>query len=309
MKKNIHQWLSLLVLAEWGWVMIYLKASGRLVSFLHPGFHNLVLVTGMLLLLCALVLFVVPEEDCKQDPGHDCCDHDHPHDLTPRGLLVFLVLLLPFGLSAWLSPNGYGEVKVRNSLLVENGASLPSRNIRIPQPEPATGLPPLPVKGVPIDTEGVPQPPAGDMLSQPSPSTPSIPMTEGQALEPDKNGNIPTSVIELVCAAYDPPGLKAYKGRKVVLSGQFMTLPPGEKSAASRFNLLRMLMVCCAADARPVSVIVDTGKLAEFKKPAEMAWLEVVGRVNFEKRGEINLVVITADSVRPAPAPDDAFLY
>ena len=40
-----------------------------------------------------------------------------------------------------------------------------------------------------------------------------------------------------------------------------------------------------------------------------MEWLEVVGRVTFEKRYDVMVAVVTAESVRHVEAPEDAFLY
>ncbi len=355
MKIKTRELLSALVLIEWGGVMIYLKASGRLSSFLHPNFHMLVLVTGVLLLLAAGCMLLVPGEcDSVVHGGHeghphDDCGHDHNEALGVRAWLVFLVLLLPFGLAAWIAPNGYGAAKVRNSEQIQNVASIPSRSMARQVPDDGFSEP-LPVKGAPPVSEtqssadSMPSPPPSSSAGTPPEGKPAPQHTPNantalttvdilaihqnevaiqqnvannqtdmqpgadQTLQPDKNGNIPATVLDLFCAAYDTTGQKDYAGKPVVVIGQYMPLVTGE-TGDSRFNLTRLLMVCCAADARPVNVQVDIKNLHGFTKPKEMEWLEIVGKVVFEKHGDNMIAVVTADKATRTKAPEEAFLY
>ncbi|MDD5261518.1 MAG: DUF1980 domain-containing protein [Methylacidiphilales bacterium] len=332
MKIKTRELLSALVLIEWGGVMIYLKASGRLSSFLHPNFHMLVLVTGVLLLLAAGCMLLLPGEcDSVVHGGHEEHSHDdcgHEGVMNIRAWFVFLILLLPFGLAAWIAPNGYGAVKVRNSEQIQNVASIPSRSVARQVPDDGFSEP-LPKKGVPPASEE--QIPADSTTSMSNTGLTTVDILaihqnevaiqqnvannqtdmqpgEDQTLQPDKNGNIPATVLDLFCAAYDSTGQKDYIGKSIVLIGQYMPLLPGE-AGDSRFNLTRLLMVCCAADARPVNVQVDVKRLPDFTKPKEMEWLEVVGKVAFEKHGDNMIAVVTADKAARTKAPEETFLY
>ena len=46
-----------------------------------------------------------------------------------------------------------------------------------------------------------------------------------------------------------------FENKEVELIGQFMP-PRADNPKGDRFNLVRMFVICCAADARPVAITV-----------------------------------------------------
>jgi uncharacterized membrane protein YcgQ (UPF0703/DUF1980 family) len=82
--------------------------------------------------------------------------------------------------------------------------------------------------------------------------------------------------------------------------------------------LLRLVMVCCAADMMPAAV-----KIEPTKKPAHLhdtSWVKVVGRVHYRPRpkgvsedgidyGDMPEPVIVAESITKAPAPEEKYIY
>jgi uncharacterized membrane protein YcgQ (UPF0703/DUF1980 family) len=67
-----------------------------------------------------------------------------------------------------------------------------------------------------------------------------------------------------------------------------------------------MFVMCCAADARPVSVAVQSDRPADF--PA-MTWLKVTGRATFPFENGRRTALVVADSVTEVEAPAETFIY
>ena len=351
MRQKVHTFLSAFTLLEWGAIMLYFYFSKRLGAFLHPNFHTLVLVVGLLLVLTAVCLLFTPDE--AEDEHHreqnehaheGCCEHHshecgHEHSFSVKAATSFFILLVPFGFAAWISPNGFGATKIRNSDVVEDVNSLPGiadREKQLQKSANETSAQKAPVyAGVdrPDDAGGTTQYAAPEIkFDGPSRSLPDFPMPtknsanaagstpagpaaqadtqqdQSEALKPDKDGNIQATVIDLLYAAEDPSIRQDITGKSLKLLGQYMPDKTG-KPGNSRFKLMRVFMVCCAADARPISVLVDTKAVKGFKSPKEMQWLNVVGNVTFQQEGERLTPVFNAKSVTPSKEPDDVFLY
>src|SRR4029077_1615595 len=99
-------------------ILIYFYYSGRIAAFLHPLFRPLVLATGILLVVTAVCVAIFQEDDCSHMSHHhdhedDLAEHEqdqhsHSHgNLSFRGSLAFLILLLPLALAAKISPDSY----------------------------------------------------------------------------------------------------------------------------------------------------------------------------------------------------------
>jgi uncharacterized membrane protein YcgQ (UPF0703/DUF1980 family) len=151
----------------------------------------------------------------------------------------------------------------------------------------------------------------------PSPNQPWV----NEALKPNAAGYIKAEIVDLLYAAQEPFTRKDFEGKNVELIGQLVPdkSKAGSKSAvpAGSFKLLRLVMVCCAADAMPVAVKVQT-KLPPMTM-RDMQWLKVTGRVHYQPRskadsdgvdyGDQPEPVIVADSIRKISAPQEKYLY
>jgi uncharacterized repeat protein (TIGR03943 family) len=86
--------------------------------------------------------------------------------------------------------------------------------------------------------------------------------------------------------------------RHVTLSGFLIAAPDGG------WYLARMVITCCAADARPIKVGLTGSLPGDLKADA---WLEVTGsytaRTAKDSVNEENIPYLTVDSSRPVPAP------
>jgi uncharacterized repeat protein (TIGR03943 family) len=269
--KTASKYLAPLALAEWGGIMLYFYIGGRIASFLHPMFRPMVLVTGLLLLgAAAIVVFA------RRDVAGCACE-EHSHGRS--GFFAFLILMVPFALAAKISPDGYGTNFVAQKMV--QPAALIEPDV------PPDVEPPLPTEdGAPAPTDD--RQPAGN-----------------DYLRPDKNGNIHAEVTDLAFAAQEETMRRDFDGKRVEIIGQFV--PEPEKPDSGRFQLVRFVMVCCAADVQPAFVLVEKGEnAARFR---EMSWVKVVGTVAFPSMGGQPMAVITATSITQTPEPADKYLY
>jgi uncharacterized repeat protein (TIGR03943 family) len=352
--KAFSRILGPLTLLEWGGILTYFYCSGRIAAFLHPLFRPLVLLTGILLLLTAVCVAIFREEDCSHvSDEYDSAEHEgdqddhtaHSHaELRFGRFLAFLILLLPLALAAKISPDNYGATLIKNRGLVEDIRGLPgikgssaqsiqpspamaSKN---PEISPGSTVSPEPSASAIASTrksEGM-----SDSVALPSNEPPqrdtevigdAVVTYQNDFLTPSKEGNIKAQVTDLLYAAQEPSTRKDFEGKRVELIGQFVGEKTRRGKAAasadpSMFHLMRLVMVCCAADMMPAAVKIETAR-----KPVqlrEMSWLKVTGVVHFRPRakkvdadgtdyGDYPEPVIIADKIANTPAPREKYIY
>ena len=107
-------------------------------------------------------------------------------------------------------------------------------------------------------------------------------------------------VGDLLIAAQTAESRKEWTHRRVELTGQLY--PTGE----NRFELTRMLILCCAADAQPLAVRVE---FQEKPHLADLAWAKVVGTVDFTKKDATDIPFVTAETITPIPQPAEPYVY
>ena len=145
---------------------------------------------------------------------------------------------------------------------------------------------------------------------------------ENDFLKPNKAGNIKVEITDLLYAAQEPSSRKDFEGKRVELIGQLVR--PKERGAGTKvidpntFRVMRLVMVCCAADALPAAL-----KIQSVQKPDdvhEMSWLKVTGVVHFRPRpksvgddgidyGDYPEPVIVAEKIVNTPAPREKYIY
>ena len=109
----------------------------------------------------------------------------------------------------------------------------------------------------------------------------SFPATDGKTL----------SLLELIKNA------EQFNGKLVATEGMVYR---GGHSDRNRFRLFRFVIVCCAADALPLVILVNS-KIAE--KYNNDDWVRVEGVFSFKTVNGRQVSSIAADSVQPIPAP------
>ncbi len=347
--KILTRTLPPLTLFVWGAILTYFYFSGRIASFLHPMFRPWVLVTGVLLVITALCVALFPEGSCG---------HDHEHEkgqlngqLTAGNVMAFLLLLLPLALAAKISPDSYGADLIRRRGLVEDIRGLPGVNSRVSRvPSPANPTPPASLSAQAAVLHQSIARAAATRRKQPQQSIsksleiaaqehgdePALPTQDGggdappppgdgayqnEFLRPNSAGNIKVQVTDLLYAAQESFTRKDFEGKRVEIIGQY--LAPKKKGAKEKiepdsFMLLRLVMVCCAADMMPAAVKIEAPKKPAH--PRDTSWVKVVGRVHYRPRpkgvsedgidyGNMPEPVIVAESITKAPTPEEKYIY
>jgi len=264
-------------LAVWGAVSLSFVASGRVSSYLHPAFHPWTVASGLILVFLAasVIFFPAEEEDC---PDENCGASHGPRSMA--GLLgVCSILIVPLLAATAISPSQFGAVAVMNRGLAESIEDLPGASAPLTEP----ALPTL--DGSPGEETAV-----GDIA---------------EYMAKNDSGQIIASTIDLLYAAQEPGMRRDFENREVELVGQFF---PAKKNNPSgdRFSLVRMFVLCCAADARPVAITVRTSSAESFP---DMSWIKVIGKATFPMEGGRHVPVIEAATVSSTDAPQESFVY
>ena len=123
----------------------------------------------------------------------------------------------------------------------------------------------------------------------------------GIVLDQKADDNISVEITDLLRAKTIEPLRNFIAGKNVAVVGQFVA-----GSTEENFRLTRMFIWCCAADARPINVIVEVS--APVYVP-ELQWVRVIGKPEYSIAGGHAHLLVKADSVVPIKAPKDAMLY
>ncbi len=291
MKTAFSRWLPCVTLFLWSFILLFFYFSGRIQAFLHPLFRPLALVAGLVMLILAgCFLFVPATAECCSD---DSCGHTLGRGTVGR-ILTFLILLLPICAAAALTPGGYGASAMLNRGIISDAAAL-------------GGAAKKPVIAVanPANTSSVSEPPLPTRDgSTPAPQTQQTD-TPSDYLKKNKDGNLTVQVIDLLYAAQDESLRGDFENKGVEFIGQYMPDTVNNING-KRCNVVRMLMVCCAADARPVAAVVEFDSK---NKIPEMSWVKVIGKATFPIEGGRPLAVVKAQSVTVTDPPEETMMY
>lgn len=277
--------LTLVTLLLWGGTLLYFRISDRVASYLHPQFHPYVLAAGAGLLVLAVLWWWASGEADAQ--CHDCGCH-HGHDDEPRSslsagaALAFLVLLLPLSAAAFISPGQFGEAAVMNRGIVTDISQLPSAEL----------------PGGSWDDA-----PAWDENIDDVDATWDDRQEEGvEYFTRGPDGAIQVETLDLLFAAQEPGLREEFANQRVSIIGQYV---PPQGGAEAGFDLVRMFVVCCAADARPLGIRV-TGEPVAVPR---MGWVRITGIARFQDNGGLLEPSLELEKIEEVEAPRESFLY
>ena len=276
--------LTLVTLLLWGSTFLYFYLSGRIASYLHPQFHAYVVIAGAgLLVLGALWWWASRETDTGCG---DCgCHHEGEEPrrrLSAGAVFAFGVLLLPITAAAFISPSQFGEAAVMNRGMVTDVSQLPSAEL------PGGSWQNAPAWDDTVD--------AADA---------SWPEDQEEGVEyftrtPD--GAIQVETLDLLFAAQEPALREEFENQRVSIIGQY--IPPRDGPEGG-FDLVRMFVVCCAADARPLGS-TGVGKSGEVPR---MGGVRITGVARFEDTGGTIEPRLELEKIEEVEAPRESFLY
>jgi uncharacterized repeat protein (TIGR03943 family) len=266
-------------LLVWGSVLCYFYFSGRMESYLHPTFYAFVLGSGIVLIVLGLLAFFFSDSEFCVCDDPDCPDPIAGASL-PRALSVWSILVVPLLWAATASPSQFGATAILNRGLVDSLDQLPgaraSRDATFPTPHP----------------------------DAPWANDPS--MDFGSYLNRTEEGLIKTETIDLLFAAQEPPLRPDFENQDIEIIGQF--LPERNLTAGQddRFQLVRIFIMCCAADGRPIGVPIRGNIPPDLP---EMTWLKIKGKATFPVQGGKVIPLVEAYSVDEIDPPRQTFIY
>lgn len=276
--------------------------------------------------------------DHSHDKAHDHAQHDHAHGILEEGswigrLVAITILAVPLTLAAVRTPDQFSAHAILNKNFYNptygtgaradqfslankmEAAKAAAPKVAAPKADAgtATKTDKTPPPGVAaataamadgtkkVNEKDIPAP------AQESKSYGTFTLEDLKAQVPQsKEGNFILEVPELYYTGGDVEVQKVLTGQMVETIAQVLPEKVNNEDG-HRLRIFRMLVQCCAADARPYSVPVDFGKKApDFK---EMAWIKVVGKMGYKKEGDQTVPIIEATKVEETTAPDNAMIY
>jgi uncharacterized repeat protein (TIGR03943 family) len=310
MRTKASNFVNGITLVGLGAILLAFFFTGRLDQYLHPTFRPWTLVAGIMFCIGGVIYALA-----KTTNG--CCIEGecvHQNAKSPlRSLLAFGVLFVPLAAGAAFSKDSFERNAVLNRGFVQDITKLPG-GPSVSKMAPAPPSVPPEALGNDIDesasaSQPLPQdnPTVSNPASQPAnPADPNVPnattdQSIAQYLPKSADGNVSLDVTDLLYGETEESLRKMFVGKTVEVTGQYL---PG--SDAKQFKLVRMFIVCCAADARPLAVPVEvSGPM----NATDMGWVKVTGIPTYSQTGERAHVVLKAAKVEPTDPPEDAMLY
>ncbi|MDD5199557.1 MAG: TIGR03943 family protein [Terrimicrobiaceae bacterium] len=272
MTSILHRFLSSGILAVWGTVLCTFYFTGRISAYLHPTFQPFALAAGCALVVLAFLVLIAPDLEASHCPS--------PERPPVRGVLMALVLVGPLLVAFSNSQDSFGASAVSNRTYVQDIAQLPAA-----QP-PATVEPALPDDGSSAE--------AGDNKAADPYSFPK-----------NKKGDIQAQVVDFLYAAQLPEMRTELENKQIEVIGQLMPAKTNNPQG-SRYDVIRMFMTCCAADAQPVALPVEPRDKPGLR---EMTWVKVSGKATFPVIGGQRMPLIENGVIEKTDPPEDTYLY
>ncbi len=296
--KTLSRGLSALALLAWGGLMLYFFYSGRLNAYVIPFYRPLVATSGFVMLgIAATVVYSLRYGARWQMAGGLIAD-DAADELASPGrvrtmqFLAFGMLVVPIWAATGVTNDGFSATAVRNRIIVSDASGLPGA-VR-------------PSAALAASAAAAPayEPPLPGATPVPADAGSNSAVDASQYMKTTPDGHVIAEVTDLLFSAEDDTMRPAFDGRTVEVIGQYL---PVKDSANGRFQMVRMFMVCCAADARPVAVVAE--KAPGDPKVAEMGWARVTGKITFPVEDGRRVPIIKTEKLTPCDPPAEAMLY
>ena len=312
MRAKLFSLVNGITLIGVGAVLLDFFFTGRLDQYLHPQFRPWTLVAGVIFCVVGIVYAAAKTNARCCIDGEECV---HQNANSPvRAVVAFSVLFVPLAAGVALSKDSYDQHAVLNRGFVQDITKLPSRSGSPTARTQNDQVIPTQALGADMDERASEPLPQDTPSSQPGPdaaangatgqANPAVPSPDdgsAQYLPKAADGNVELEVTDLLYAESEDSLRRMFADKTIEVIGQYL---PG--SDAKQFKLVRMFIVCCAADARPLAVPVEvSGPMTV----TEMGWVKVVGKATFTQKGDRSHVVLQADKVESTDPPAEAMLY
>jgi uncharacterized repeat protein (TIGR03943 family) len=311
MRAKVCNLVNGITLIGLGVVLLDFFFTGRLDRYLHPQFRPWTLIGGIIFCLAGIIYAGAKSraECCLED---DCVHPDSNSIL--RSAVAFALLFVPLAIGVAVSRDSYDERAVLNRGFVEDVSTLPGKpSVGAQAPTNNQVIPPQALgadndenasEPLPQNTPDAQSDPNSAQTTGTDQANPNVPSpNEGSAdyLPKAPDGNVALEVTDLLYGESEESLRKMFADKTIEVVGQYL---PG--SGASQFKLVRMFIVCCAADARPIAVPVQ---VSAPPSATEMGWVKVTGKAVYGKNGERVHVLLKADKVEATDPPAEPMRY
>jgi hypothetical protein len=262
--------------------------------------------------------------------AHAHAGHDHAHGILEDSGFVgrwvaILIIAAPVTWAAVCTPDQYSANAIINKGLYNQNYASTARADQFSlrgddagtkktaakesQPLPpaiaagqAKGLPDDPVKKAATEVAATPASGAAETKSYGG-----FTLADLEAQVPrSKDGNFILEVPEIYYTAGDKEVQGVLAGQSIETVAQVLPEKVNNEDG-KRLRIFRMLVQCCAADARPYSIPAQFAEKApEFK---EMTWVKVVGKMGYKQEGGQTVPMIEVKKIEETTAPDNAMIY
>jgi uncharacterized repeat protein (TIGR03943 family) len=308
MRAEVSKYVNGITLIGVGGVLLAFWLNHRIDQYLHPQFRPGVLAGGILLVVAGTLY-------CLTRGSRRCCvagECVHETSQSPvRSFMAAAVLLVPLVTGSLASKDAFDQNAVLNRSVVQDDSVLVARSVSSAyQGAPAVPQIPAAMLGGDIDetaSKDTSAPAAAaPSAGGPAAADPNAPgagdMADGENYLPrTADGNVALEVTDLLYGEAEPSLRKVFAGKTVEVVGQYL---PSKQD--QHFKLVRMLIVCCAADARPMMVNVEADRPVQ---QADMAWVKVIGKPLYQEINGKTRVTLRAAAVMLTDPPADAMLY
>ena len=293
MTQRLVIFLQSIVLIIFGSVFIWFYVHGRLDKYLTSAgsFQIQALIAG--LVLCMIGIFLVITSGNEAGCTHD---HDHHHGPTTLGgnLVTLLIELIPVLYSAIYTPDAYSK-----SWVQKNSSSWGKGPI---------GEAPELFKlknniGSTKATNSSNESENSESVAEAAGWGPYTIEDLKQQVDQNDNGEFMMDVISIFYTGGDDEVQQVVKGLPVETIGQAMP-ETMRNEAGNRIRIFRLMMNCCIADARPISIPVEFDQSIPNYK--EMGWYKVHGVMDYENWDEFTIPVLKATKLVPTAEPEQS---
>lgn len=273
------------------------------------------------------------EHDHNHSHDHEHESHSHAHGILEESsgvgrLVAILILAAPICYAALLTPDRYSPNAIINKGLYSPNYASNTRADEfalLSKPDPSVASSVTAEVDIPWEEPKAAAQDSSTNDAPPGPKTEVVPKTgeSGEPAEPQsygdftladleaqvpksKAGNFILEVPEIYYTAGDLEVQGVLAGQSIETIAQVMP-EKVNNDEGHRLRIFRLLVQCCAADARPYSIPVDFGKAAP--ELEEMTWVKVVGKISYPKEGGQVVPLIEARSIEEAAEPEDAMIY
>jgi hypothetical protein len=280
------------------------------------------------------------DDCCGHDHAKEHAHHEHDHQhgeahghgiLEDSGSLgrsfAILVLAVPMLIAATMTPDKPSAAWVQKKGLYSQTYGVGSRaeqfSLRTKpgapavQDRPPAAKPEIVASAMPADDS---QRTPGSASTASTTATTTATAKAGQAksfgtftladlkaqVPQNKDGDFMLEVPELYYTAGDKEVQGALNGQPIITTAQVLPEKVNNE-AGNRMRIFRLMVQCCAADAKPYSVPIEFAEKAP--DLPDMSWVEIRGTMDYRQENNQTVPLLKVTAWKEAPSPKDTMLY